>query len=330
MKKMGLLYGLAAIAAVALMVFVFRSIHASPGSDIQNDLMKKAASPAVWQEVTSRGIAVYSRRESFMVEGSDGVFPAAGRVVPPVDMLKRCYALAFQGRWDSAVSGNVTVRIDTSGSPYSPVSPKSLVVTQAEPETLRDEALVECIRGTAPHWYIDRELRMGQVITGELNLVYGKRPVGDDGRKGGKADGAGTVDGVRRGVEGDGGQAADAGGVDGANDSTAAAPGDASASPSYRELVQQVFKDNHGQLLQCYREMLLRSHDKNGGNVALRLKIAGDGKVIDVKTDVVDNWLTDKALKDCILDRVRKWRFHERADGNALVITHVVAFSPAN
>lgn len=329
MKKMAVLYGLAAILAIALMVFAFWSVHASPGSDIQNDLMKKAASPSILQEVNARGIAVYSRRESFMVTDAKGVIPAAGMVVPPVDLLKRCYALAFQDRWQSAVTGSVSVRIATSGAPYSPVSPRALSVTEAD-QGLRDEALVECIRATAPRWYIDRSLRDGQVITGTLNFVYGKDP----GRLGGGkavSEGAGK-NGAQSGGEGLAGDGGDNGSVkeeETPSEFSAVVPKAVSMEPAERPLekaqIQKVILQNRGLLRNCYVNERLRNPELAAGKVVVRFEIAADGSVQDAKAHE-GTTLQDEVFIKCVIDSVRGFRFPEPRNGGKVLVTYPFVF----
>lgn len=94
-----------------------------------------------------------------------------------------------------------------------------------------------------------------------------------------------------------------------------------------KELIRQVIQRNMGQIRYCYEKELQRKPEL-AGKVVIRFKIAGSGQVPEAKVHA-GTTLKDVALSDCIISRVRNWRFPEPKGGGNVIVTYPFVFKSA-
>jgi hypothetical protein len=87
-----------------------------------------------------------------------------------------------------------------------------------------------------------------------------------------------------------------------------------------KELIRQVIKRNIGQIRYCY-ETELQTKPALAGKVAVRFVIAPNG---DVQTARVaeGSTLTDANLSECVLVRLRSWKFPSPKGGGSVIVTY--------
>ncbi len=88
-----------------------------------------------------------------------------------------------------------------------------------------------------------------------------------------------------------------------------------------RELIRKVIQDHAAQIRYCY-EQQLAINPRLQGKVAITWAIEGDGSVTNSKVDRSATTLADSSVLECMLSRVRTWRFPRPAGGGVAIITY--------
>jgi hypothetical protein len=106
-------------------------------------------------------------------------------------------------------------------------------------------------------------------------------------------------------------EAAEVAAVDMSRYDVKAETGDVTSVAAGAEGVESVVRSKAGQLNYCY-ELQLKGDPSLGGRIQLEWNISG-GRV--TTASVVSNTTGNQALADCIIKKIRRWRFSKEADG---------------
>jgi len=89
--------------------------------------------------------------------------------------------------------------------------------------------------------------------------------------------------------------------------------------------IASVVKSRIRSVQDCY-EKELKKNPKLGGKITIRFTIGEDGKVSEARTE--SDSMGNPAVADCILSRLRHWRFPKPEGGN-VTVSYPFVFAPS-
>lgn len=92
--------------------------------------------------------------------------------------------------------------------------------------------------------------------------------------------------------------------------------------------VSGVMRTNNNQIRNCY-EKLLKQKPNVTGKVKIKIVIAPSGGVMQGGMQIVENGIGDRSIEDCILDKVKTWRFPKPRGGQKVEVNFPWIFRPS-
>jgi len=93
-----------------------------------------------------------------------------------------------------------------------------------------------------------------------------------------------------------------------------------------RDLVAKVIRAHFNEIKYCY-ERELQHAPELAGKVSVQFVIGGTGEVLEAQ--IAESTLSNSAVEQCMLDRVKRWRFPEPAGGGTVEVNHPWIFRGA-
>jgi TonB family protein len=233
-------------------------------------------------------------------------------------------------------------RQDAKKEEASPSLPGSPIVDSRKPEEDRKKVMRAGLLGAIGNAsdFASNVFGPGGLGTGLNNALGGLKPgagpgdargAGGLGSRGSGPGGGGTALGLGGlGTKGDGDGAGGYGSIDlsgRGKESTRIIPGKTIVVGGLsKEVIAKIIRDHQSEIKYCY-EVELQRHPSLYGKVAVLFTIDGSGTVS--QASVAESSLGNPSAEQCMLARIRRWKFPEPQGGGLVSVNFPWVFKPA-